>query len=282
VTCVASGLLDHVNEDPANVDRSAAERRDRRNVTERIAPLDRRAASLASRGVEPDDPVDGVTGREPHRVVGVVGTGHVPWCGHLRTEQPALKPAVLGPREVPDDARDGQIRRGQQARRGLLPPKVDERCRRDRPVLIEALRECCALVFGLEIGVLSRGAHHPPILAAFGRRQRRRCLSCAKLESCDDGAMTDRMAVTDWVARYERAWRSPGTDALDELFTHGVVTPSPWAQPIDGLEAIRRFWDAGRSGPDERFRAQREIVAIDAPVAVVRVAVDYDDGAAVA
>jgi SnoaL-like domain len=103
-----------------------------------------------------------------------------------------------------------------------------------------------------------------------------------KLESCDDGAMTDRMAVTDWVARYERAWRSPGTDALDELFTHGVVTPSPWAQPIDGLEAIRRFWDAGRSGPDERFRAQREIVAIDAPVAVVRVAVDYDDGAAVA
>jgi hypothetical protein len=59
-------------------------------------------------------------------------------------------------------------------------------------------------------------------------------------------------------------------------------SPSPWAQPIDGLEAIRRFWDAGRSGPDERFRAQREIVAIDAPVAVVRVAVDYDDGAAVA
>jgi hypothetical protein len=107
VTCVASGLLDHVNEDPAHVDRSAAERRDRRNVTERIAPLDRRAASLASRGVELDDPVDGVTGREPHRVVGVVGTGHVPWCGHLRTEQPALKPAVLGPREVPDDARDG-------------------------------------------------------------------------------------------------------------------------------------------------------------------------------
>jgi hypothetical protein len=94
--------------------------------------------------------------------------------------------------------------------------------------------------------------------------------------------MTDRMAVTDWVARYERAWRSPGTDALDELFTHGVVTPSPWAQPIDGLEAIRRFWDAGRSGPEERFRAQREIVAIDAPVAVVRVVMDYDDGAAVA
>jgi hypothetical protein len=91
--------------------------------------------------------------------------------------------------------------------------------------------------------------------------------------------MTERMAVTDWIARYERAWRSPGTDALDELFTHAAsYSPSPWAQPLEGLEAIRRFWDAGRSGPDEGFRMQSEIVAIDAPVAVVRVAVDYDDG----
>ncbi|HEX6328833.1 MAG TPA: hypothetical protein VFZ72_19865, partial [Jiangellaceae bacterium] len=49
------------------------------------------------------------------------------------------------------------------------------------------------------------------------------------------------------VARYERAWRSPGTDALDELFTHTAsYSPSPWAQPIDGVEAIRRFWDASR------------------------------------
>lgn len=91
--------------------------------------------------------------------------------------------------------------------------------------------------------------------------------------------MTDRMAVTDWVARYERAWRSPGTDALDELFTETAsYSPSPWAQPIEGLGAIRRFWDASRSGPDERFRMHSEIVAIDGQVAVVRVAVDYDDG----
>jgi hypothetical protein len=149
----------------------------------------------------------------------------------------------------------------QQARRGLLPPKVDERCRRDRPVLIEALRECCALVFGLEIGVLSRGAHHLPILAAFGRRQRRRCLSCAKLESCDDGAMTDRMAVTDWVARYERAWRSPGTDALDELFTHGVVLRP---RGLSRSTAWRRSGDSGMpaaaaptSGSGRRARSWR-------------------------
>ena len=42
------------------------------------------------------------------------------------------------------------------------------------------------------------------------------------------------MAVTDWVARYERAWRSPGTDALDELFTETAsYLPSPWVQPIE-------------------------------------------------
>src|SRR5688500_10946933 len=88
-----------------------------------------------------------------------------------------------------------------------------------------------------------------------------------------DGAMTDRVAVTDWVARYERAWRSPGTDALGELFTEGAsYSPSPWARPIEGLEAIRRFWDAARRGLDEGFRMQSEILAIDGQVAVVRVA----------
>jgi hypothetical protein len=95
----------------------------------------------------------------------------------------------------------------------------------------------------------------------------------------DDDAMTDRTTVTDWVAGYERAWRTPGTDALRELFTETAsYSPSPWARPIEGLEALRRFWDAGRSGPDEVFRMRSEIVAIDGHVAVVRVAVDYDDG----
>ena len=87
------------------------------------------------------------------------------------------------------------------------------------------------------------------------------------------------MAVTDWVAGYERAWRTPGTAALGELFTETAsYSPSPWAQPIEGLEAIRRFWDTARSGPDEGFRMRSEIVAIDGRVAVVRVDVDYNDG----
>jgi SnoaL-like domain len=95
----------------------------------------------------------------------------------------------------------------------------------------------------------------------------------------EDEAMTDRTVVNEWLARYERAWRSPGTAALDELFTDAVTyVTSPWASPILGLASLRRFWDAARSGPDEGFHMASEIVAVDGPTAVVRVHVDYDDG----
>src|SRR5829696_5324447 len=170
VTCVASGFLDHVNDDPAEVDRSDPERRDRRNFTERVAPAERGAASLARRRVQLDDAVDAVTEVQPHGVVGIVGPRHVPGCRHLHTPQPALEPAVLGPCQVLDDARDRQVRRRQQARRGFLPPKVDERCGCDRPVVIEALHESCALVPRLEIRMPGHGSRHVTILAPSGRR----------------------------------------------------------------------------------------------------------------
>jgi hypothetical protein len=95
----------------------------------------------------------------------------------------------------------------------------------------------------------------------------------------EHGAVTDRTTVTDWIARYEHAWRSAGTDALRELFSETAsYSPSPWSRPIEGIPAIQHFWDSARTGPDEGFRMESEIVAIDDPVAVVRVAVDYDDG----
>lgn len=91
--------------------------------------------------------------------------------------------------------------------------------------------------------------------------------------------MTDHEAVTNWVARYERAWRSPGTEALDQLFTETVsYSASPWAQAVVGIEPLRRFWEAARSDPDEGFQIWSEVVAIDGQVAVVRVVVHYDDG----
>ena len=57
----------------------------------------------------------------------------------------------------------------------------------------------------------------------------------------------DRTGVEKWVADYERAWRTPGTGLLTELFEPAAsYLPSPWAQPLEGLDAIGRFWEAER------------------------------------
>lgn len=89
----------------------------------------------------------------------------------------------------------------------------------------------------------------------------------------------DRAAVEKWIAGYEQAWRSAGTDRLAELFTpDGSYLPSPWRQPIEGVEAIARFWDSEREGPDEQFTVQPEVLAVDGDVAVARVDVDYTGG----
>lgn len=88
----------------------------------------------------------------------------------------------------------------------------------------------------------------------------------------------DRAAVQRWIAAYERAWRTPGTDPLADLFTADVsYLPSPWAPPIRGREAVGEFWDAERKGPDEEFVMATEVVAIDGATAVVRVSVDYGE-----
>ena len=86
----------------------------------------------------------------------------------------------------------------------------------------------------------------------------------------------DRTAVEKWVADYERIWRTPGTGLLAELFEPAAsYLPSPWAQPLEGLEAIARFWEAERVSPDEEFTMSSEVVMVDADRAVVRVMVGY-------
>jgi hypothetical protein len=88
----------------------------------------------------------------------------------------------------------------------------------------------------------------------------------------------DRGDVARWINGYERAWRSPGTDQLQELFTPSATyLTSPWATPHGGLDAIAQLWDAERDGPDEPFTMENEIVAVDDSdrAAVVRVAVEY-------
>ena len=82
--------------------------------------------------------------------------------------------------------------------------------------------------------------------------------------------------VTVWTARYEDAWRAPGTDLLAGLFTpDATYRPAPFAEPVRGLAAIARLWEAERSGPDEPFTMTAEPVAASDGRAVVRVEVRY-------
>lgn len=90
----------------------------------------------------------------------------------------------------------------------------------------------------------------------------------------------DRADVRAWVAAYERAWRSPGTGTLAEIFTaDATYRQGPYHDPVVGLPAIGRMWEENRDGPAERFTMTSEVVAVDEDVAVVRVEVRYGEPA---
>jgi ketosteroid isomerase-like protein len=92
------------------------------------------------------------------------------------------------------------------------------------------------------------------------------------------GQVTDRAQVSRWLARYESAWRAPGTQALADLFTADAsYLQSPYEQPVVGLPAIERMWDEEREGPDEVFTLATGILAVDGGTAVVRAEVHYGD-----
>jgi len=80
-----------------------------------------------------------------------------------------------------------------------------------------------------------------------------------------------RDAVTGWVERYERAWRDQDVDGLDRLFHEDArYLRSPYAEPLEGLAAIREFWV-----DPTPFEMTAEVVAADGLDAVVRVEVQY-------
>ena len=87
-----------------------------------------------------------------------------------------------------------------------------------------------------------------------------------------------RAEISRWVDAYEAAWRTAGTDALDELFAaDATYRTAPFERPYTGIVAIRGFWDAEREGPDEVFAMSHEVVAVDGSTGVVRVQVEYED-----
>ena len=86
--------------------------------------------------------------------------------------------------------------------------------------------------------------------------------------------MTDRFSA--WIAAYEEAWRTEGTETLLELFTaDATYQAAPFDDPLTGLDAIAQFWEDEREGPDESFTLKFEIVAAQGDTAVARLEVVY-------
>jgi len=88
----------------------------------------------------------------------------------------------------------------------------------------------------------------------------------------------DRNGFRRWLDAYERVWRSPGTESLVELFAASATyRHSPYAEPLRGLPAIERAWDAERDGPDDEFTMLATVLAVDADVGVAHVLVRYGE-----
>jgi hypothetical protein len=88
----------------------------------------------------------------------------------------------------------------------------------------------------------------------------------------------DHADLARWIDRYERAWRTPGTAVLDELFAPSATyRAAPFDPVIVGRAAIASFWETERDGPDEAFSMAWEPVAVEGDVGITRVEVRYGD-----
>jgi hypothetical protein len=86
----------------------------------------------------------------------------------------------------------------------------------------------------------------------------------------------ERADLARWIGGYERAWRTPGTARLEQLFTSDATyIASPFEPPIQGRRAIASFWEAEREGADESFSMDWEPVPVENNVGVARVEVRY-------
>ena len=86
----------------------------------------------------------------------------------------------------------------------------------------------------------------------------------------------ERAGLTKWLEAYERAWRTPGTDVLAQLFAEDATySTAPYEKPHRGLAAIGEIWEAERLGADEQFEMTSEILAVEGDTGVARIEVRY-------
>lgn len=91
--------------------------------------------------------------------------------------------------------------------------------------------------------------------------------------------MIDRAGCRVWIERYERAWRTAGTESLSRLFAEDAsYRMAPYEEPALGLAEIETLWERERVGPSEEFEMSSELVAVDGDTAVARIDVAYTSG----
>lgn len=89
--------------------------------------------------------------------------------------------------------------------------------------------------------------------------------------------MVSRADADAWVAGYEYAWRTAGTESLRGLFTEDArYRMSPYEDSATGLSEIAELWEREREGPGEPFTMSHRVVAVEGDAAVVRVDVSYE------
>jgi SnoaL-like domain len=91
----------------------------------------------------------------------------------------------------------------------------------------------------------------------------------------------ERKDLARWIDRYERAWRTPGTALLEDLFaSEATYLAAPFDPPMHGRVEIAAFWEAERESAEEIFALAWEPVAVEGHVGVARVEVSYGEPAA--
>jgi len=85
-----------------------------------------------------------------------------------------------------------------------------------------------------------------------------------------------RKRIDEWVAGYERAWRTAGATGVADLFEpHATYRTAPFEDPYRGIDAICAFWERERDGHEESFVASFNTVAAEVDTGVVRAEVRY-------
>jgi hypothetical protein len=81
--------------------------------------------------------------------------------------------------------------------------------------------------------------------------------------------MTERCEVG--LRAYEAAWHTVGRGSLGDLFAaDATYQAAPFDDRLVGMDAIARFWEAGREGSSEAFALGWGIVAAQGDTAVAR------------